>query len=185
MPSPQYQLLHQAIRVAVKAHKDSDREGDNALPYVTHPIDVVNRLRYSAGVTDEAVLCAGALHDLLEDTNYPPEKILRKFGARVMGLVQEMTRTEPHDEQRLQATPEQLAKIRSELLLSDIKNMSPEAQQIKLADRASNLESALVTRDEVRLGRLIKQTKLILKIIPRALAPNLWDQVRDATLQSD
>lgn len=137
----------------------------------------MNRLRYVGGVENEDVLCAGLLHDAVEECGVPLEKIEAKFGPACAGLVREMTRTEPDEERLLGLTEPQVWELRSELLLNDIRGMTPAAMAIKLADRASNLESALVTRSGEKRARYIRQSYMILEAIPRAVSPGLWDSI--------
>lgn len=167
------------MKLAWKEHKDSDREGEAPLPYATHPFDVVNILRYVGGVQDEDVLCAGALHDTLECTDLKPEKIEKTFGSRVLGLVQEVTRREPTEEETKGLSPKKKWAMRSEILLAEIEKMSPEAQTIKLADRLSNLTTALASGPQEKLERMLPQTRRILEIIPEAVCPPIWRRIRN------
>lgn len=176
MSDSQTSHLHRALKLAFKAHKHQNRDGTSPLPYITHPIDVVNRLRYVGDVQDEYILCAAALHDTLEETDLPPDTIFREFGSEVMDLVFELTREEPdYSEKDLSA--EEIWHLRSQILIDEVGRMSPAAQTIKLADRASNLTSAWLTREGEKLTRYIKQTEWILKKIPREVNPALWDEV--------
>lgn len=170
--------LRKALKLAWKAHKGTDRDGVAPLPYATHPFDVVNILRYVGGVVDEEVLCAGALHDTLEDTDLRPEEIEKLFGARVLALVREVTRREPSEEETRGLTPKKLWTMRSEILLAEIGQMSPIAQTIKLSDRLSNLTAALTSGTPDKLARMIPQTKRILEIVPEAVCPPVWRRIR-------
>lgn len=135
----------------------------------------MNRLRYVGGVTDEDILCAALLHDTLEETDLKPEIIFEEVGANVLDLVIEVTREEPELSDAL--SPEEVWHLRSTKLLDEISAMNPAAQTIKLADRASNLTAAWQVRSEDALARYLKQTEWILKRIPRAVNPALWDEV--------
>ncbi len=72
----------------MSAHKGQTRRGGE--PYSIHPIDVVEILQF-LGVTDENIICAGYLHDILEDTKYSSDMIKSTFGDRVFGIVNELT----------------------------------------------------------------------------------------------
>lgn len=169
--------LHKAVRWAAKLHKNTDRDGEAPLPYITHPLEVLSNLRFLAGVTDEEMLCAAVLHDTLEDTDATGLKIEKKFGPRVRQLVESVTRTEPKAEEIEGKSEAQVWKMRSDLLLKEIREMPPEAQQIKLADRLSNVQGALKTKTGEKLKRYLKQSREILKIVPREVAPELWDAI--------
>ncbi|MFI5385618.1 MAG: HD domain-containing protein [Fimbriimonadales bacterium] len=176
MSSVALPLVHKALKRAVKAHKKQDRDGEAPLPYATHPVDVLNLLRYDAEVTDEEILAAALLHDTLEETDEELEDIEADFGSRVARIVQELTRQEPD---RAGLSPEEIWQIRTQSMLEEIDRMGSEAKLIKLADRASNLRSALLTRTGDGLNRYVRQSQLIIEHIDREVCPVLWDRVRD------
>ena len=60
-----------AYEVAAKAHEHQKRESGE--PYIIHPLNVcMNLTTFKA---DGASLCAGLLHDVVEDTEYTLEDI--------------------------------------------------------------------------------------------------------------
>jgi len=168
--------LHKAIKFASKAHKKLDRDGSDALPYITHPIDVLNLLRYEADVHEEDVLCAAVLHDTLEESDVTEKQIEKAFGKQVLDLVKEVTREEPDVEMR-KLPEKELWKIRNEAMLLEIDKMSDNAKKIKLADRCSNLTAALKTRTGDKLERYVRQSQSILEHIDRSVSPPLWDRI--------
>lgn len=169
-------LVHKALRRTVKAHKKQDRDGESPLPYATHPIDVLNLLRYDAGIVDEAILAAALLHDVLEETDVEPDEIEDDFGVRVLTLVQELTREEPD---RTGLSPEEVWQVRTHAMLQEIDRMSDDAKLIKLADRASNLKNAILTRSGDALNNYVRQSHFILEHIDREICPILWDRIKD------
>lgn len=173
-------LARRALKFATKRHKGQMRDGTPPLPYITHPVDVVNILRYEARETDPELLAAGFLHDLLEETETSDAEIEERFGSRVAQLVLELTRTEPSSDVRAALPDQELWELRNQLLLDGIRAMSVDAQRVKLADRVSNLRGAFATREGVALERYIKQSKMILERIPREVSPILWDWIADA-----
>src|SRR5688500_10578224 len=84
-----------AIEFAVKAHRGQYRDGDEPLPYITHPLDVLANLRYTGEITDKDMLCTAVLHDVVEESGVGFGEIEEQFGERVRELVQELTRVEP------------------------------------------------------------------------------------------
>lgn len=175
-------MLHDAVAFATKRHKGQDRDGAHALPYISHPLDVLVRLRYVGGVSDEALLAAAVLHDTIEETDTTLEELQDKFGARVADLVRQVTRREPTADERKGLSKDQLWELRSGMLLAEIEqDMDPDAWQIKLADRLSNLSEAVMTRSKERLDRYLGQTERILAIISRDTNERLWDALREAT----
>lgn len=171
-------MLHRALKFAYRNHKKQDRDGESPLPYLTHVVDVVNKLRYLGGETDSDVLAAGFLHDILEETDATEAEVRERFGDRVADLVMELTREEPSGEVAAVLPLEELYELRSQLLLDGIARMSPEAMRVKLADRLSNLEGARATRPEEKLRQYEAQSRKLLEIIPRDVCPELWDRIR-------
>lgn len=75
-------------------------------------------------VKDIDILCAGYLHDVLEDTKYGEEQIKEKFGDTVLILVKELTFKE---------------NISSEEYLEGCHKMSANAKLVKVSDVLANL----------------------------------------------
>ena len=136
----------QARDFMVKAHEGQTRRGGE--PYSVHPIDVVKTLEF-LGVKDEDVICAGYLHDVLEDTKYSSDMIKSSFGKRVLDIVNELTF--PDD-------------VSDEGYWKKCGAMSSDAKWVKMADIISNLG----TVDEKSSHFVTKRVKA-LKIIVKGL----------------
>lgn len=162
---------------AVELHRGQMREGDGALPYATHPFDVLARLRSVGGVVDEDLWCAAMLHDVVEETDATFADIEKRFGERIAVLVGELTRQEPTEKERAGLDEQQIYDLRNRMLLEGIRKMSPDAMRVKLADRLANMEEATRTRSGKKLERYVRQTKEILAIIPPEVNPALWQAV--------
>lgn len=172
-------LLEDALTFAVRAHAGQTREGNDPLPYATHPIEVVANLRYVGRVTDQDMLAAGFLHDVLEECPaVSSADIAAQFGKRVSDLVVSVTRHEPTESETRGLSTAEIYTLRSKVLLAEIAQMSEESQTIKLADRLSNLAGSAATRTEDKHKRYINQTREMLRIIPQSVNPALWDSVR-------
>ena len=80
--------VKKAYKMAEIAHKNQFRASGE--PYIIHPLNVcMNLARLHA---DGASLCAGLLHDVVEDTDCTLEDIERKFGKDVATLVDGVTK---------------------------------------------------------------------------------------------
>lgn len=77
-------LIHQAITFATVSHMGQTRKGTR-IPYIVHPYEVGQIL--TAAGADTEVICAGLLHDTVEDTAATLEDIRILFGDRVAVLV--------------------------------------------------------------------------------------------------
>lgn len=175
--------VDRAILFATQAHAGQFRDGEDALPYIVHPIEVLTNLRVIGEVTDPKHLAAAVLHDVLEETTASPEEIEKLFGKTVLKLVREVTRREPSSEEVVGLSKEEIWSLRSQILLGEIRLMGKKAQAIKLADRLSNLCEASRTRQGKRLKRYLTQTEELLEIIPPSVNAELHKRLSDLTTQ--
>ena len=164
--------------LAAHLHRGQEREGGAPLPYFTHPMEVLLALRYEGGETDEDLLCAAALHDVIEESGTDLSEIESAVGRRAAGLVGELTRREPTAEETKGMTKDEIWRLRANMLLAEIREMSPDAQRVKLADRLANVREARRTKAGPKWDRYAWQTEEILKIVPRERCPGLWDGIR-------
>ena len=78
------QFLDRAIEFAVHAHSGTERRG-KGFPYVIHPLEA---MAIAATMTsDQEILAAAVLHDVVEDTEITIDEIRTQFGDRVACLV--------------------------------------------------------------------------------------------------
>jgi guanosine-3',5'-bis(diphosphate) 3'-pyrophosphohydrolase len=116
-----------AAHYAAKKHAGQKRK-DDVTPYINHPLEVAELLANAGRVTDEDVLVAALLHDVVEDTPTAPEEIASIFGPAVSGYVEELTddKSLPKEE-------------RKRLQIEHAPSLSKGAKQLKLADKISNM----------------------------------------------
>ncbi|MDB9525071.1 bifunctional (p)ppGpp synthetase/guanosine-3',5'-bis(diphosphate) 3'-pyrophosphohydrolase [Oscillatoria sp. CS-180] len=81
-------LLCRAFEFAYALHKGQKRASGE--PYICHPIEVAGLLRDLGG--DSAMVAAGFLHDVVEDTEVTSEEIENHFGEEVRRLVEGVTK---------------------------------------------------------------------------------------------
>jgi len=84
-PGADIELIGRAYEVAASWHQGQTRRSGD--PYITHPLAVATILA-EAGADDE-MLCAGLLHETIEDTPYTLDALIREFGAKIAALVTE------------------------------------------------------------------------------------------------
>jgi GTP diphosphokinase / guanosine-3',5'-bis(diphosphate) 3'-diphosphatase len=121
-------LLLRAIAFAADKHRMQRRKDIEASPYINHPIALADVLANEANVVDVNVLAAAILHDTVEDTETTLEELAACFGAKIAGIVAEVT-----DDKRLPKAE------RKRLQVEHAHAASPEAQLVKLADKICNL----------------------------------------------
>jgi guanosine-3',5'-bis(diphosphate) 3'-pyrophosphohydrolase len=126
------QKLTKAFLFAAQKHAGQKRKGENQEPYVNHLIEVVDILARHTGGTDVDLLCAGALHDSMEDQGVTHAELVREFGKAVADIVQECT-----DDKSLEKAE------RKRLQIEHAPHKSTSARMLKMADKISNLNSIL------------------------------------------
>jgi guanosine-3',5'-bis(diphosphate) 3'-pyrophosphohydrolase len=120
--------LLQAASFAAKKHRYQKRKGDDAEPYVNHPLEVANLLANVGKIEDYDILIAAVLHDTVEDTETSPAELTELFGERVCGFVLEVT-----DDKSLEKHE------RKQQQVEHAPHLSAGAKQIKLGDKISNI----------------------------------------------
>jgi guanosine-3',5'-bis(diphosphate) 3'-pyrophosphohydrolase len=120
--------LLDAISFAAERHRNQRRKDREASPYINHPIALATVLANDGGVADVEVLQAAVLHDTIEDTETTFDELVARFGARVAGIVAEVT-----DDKNLPRD------VRKRLQIEDAPNKTPQAALVKLADKICNL----------------------------------------------
>lgn len=121
-------VLVRALRFAADKHRAQRRLDVHASPYINHPIAVLSILCEEGGVDDQAVLCAGVLHDTIEDTETTPAELEALFGVDIRDIVLAVS-----DDKRLpKAERKRLQIVRA----ADARH---EARLVKLADKTANL----------------------------------------------
>lgn len=126
-------IVDHAIRFAIEAHEGVARKGTD-LPYIVHPLEA---LAVVATITsDQELLAAAVLHDVVEDAGISIDDIRREFGPHIADIVEGETDQEVQGlshvdswRQRKQATVDRLAKA------------SRDVQIVALGDKLSNMRS--------------------------------------------
>lgn len=125
-------------------------------PYIVHPVEVASLVR--SVTSDENVIAAALLHDVIEDTKVTPHDLLCVFGLEVVKLVIEVTDvSRPEDGNR---------EVRKAIDRAHLANASPEGQTIKLADLICNTQS-IVEHDPKFAKVYLKEKSLLLEVLTR------------------
>jgi (p)ppGpp synthase/HD superfamily hydrolase len=122
------ELISRAYEVAEYWHQGQTRRSGD--PYITHPLAVAAILA-DAGADDE-MLCAGLLHETIEDTPYTLAALIREFGAKVAALV---TETAALDHAKGHG------RRRAARVMAAAESADARAVMIKLADRLHNMRT--------------------------------------------
>ena len=124
--------VRKAYELAAKAHAKQKRESGE--PYIIHPLHVCMNLTLFKA--DGATLCAGLLHDVVEDTEYTLEDIEKQFGKDVAHLVDGVTKiSNLHFNTKDEATNANIRRLINSL------NDDVRIIIIKLCDRLHNMQT--------------------------------------------
>lgn len=135
-------IVDKAIVFAVNAHCGAVRKGTD-MPYIVHPIE---SCAIAASITcDKEIIAAAVLHDVVEDSEYTKEDLLKEFGERVANLVCSDTEDKMRD-----IPAEKSWKLRKQSTLNFLEKATREEQIICLADKLSNMRA--IYRDYNCLG---------------------------------
>lgn len=127
-------LVERAYNIAETAHSNQLRMSGE--PYVTHPIEVAVIL-VDLGMDTESV-CAGLLHDVVEDTELDLGDVKKQFGDDVAALVDGVTKL---GRVPLTTKEEQQAENIRKMLMAMAKDVR--VIIIKLADRLHNMRTLM------------------------------------------
>ena len=124
--------INHAFEMARIYHESQTRKSGE--PYIIHPLNVAVTL--SRLNTDTETICAGLLHDVLEDTTITYDEIKEKFGKEVLKIVEGVTKL---NRLNFLSKRQELAENFRKLFLaiaSDVRVVL-----VKLADRLHNMST--------------------------------------------
>ena len=167
-----------SYQFAVNAHNGVYRKSGEE--YVTHPIAVAQILLDSQ--KDCTTVCAGLLHDVIEDTDYTAEDILSLFqnerGQDVVKLVEGVTKVGRRVDMSKQAiTYASLRKLMTSCA-SDIRVV-----EVKLADRLHNMRTAKYWSEETRKRKIQETTQVYIPLAERTGAYRIKNELEDICFQ--
>ena len=146
-PDAEVELLERCYRFAQEAHEGQQRKSGE--PYFTHcakTAEILAELRL-----DTHTICAGLMHDVLEDTRITRQEMLVRFGANIANLVEGVTKIGQYKPSVTSQAPDiastiehrvhrkRQAETYRKLLLATAEDMR--VILIKLADRLHNMET--------------------------------------------
>jgi len=125
-------LIRQAFLFAYQLHQGQYRKSGE--PYINHPIAVAGLLRYLG--SDDTMIAAGFLHDVIEDTDVTPEELEEQFGEEVRNLVEGVTKLSKFN---FSSKTERQAENFRRMFLAMAKDIR--VIVVKLADRLHNMRT--------------------------------------------
>ena len=161
LPASTCDAVGDAVTFALRFHGDQKRP--TGAPYAEHLLEALEVLVRGAGVSDPDVLCAAVLHDVVEDTPCTIGGVRAAFGDRVADMVGWVTKPDAEEGADKKAV--------KEAYLKHLADAPDDAIVVKLADRASNVQT-------LRNLRLDKQrdyyAQTVAYILPLAASRGWW-----------
>ena len=141
-------LIEKAYSYAYEKHKDQKRSSGE--PYFVHVLNVAYELAKLK--TDPNTICAGLLHDVIEDCGVKKEEFVEEFGEEIYEMVEAVTKISNlkfTDEKEYQAVNHRKILI---AMAKDVRVIL-----VKLVDRLHNMRT-LEYLPEVKQKRIAKET---------------------------
>ncbi len=135
-------MLDRAIVFAVRAHAGTERRG-KGFPYIVHPMEAMEIV--ATMTSDQELLAAAALHDVVEDTDVSVEDLRAEFGDRIANLVAAESDTFEDG-----VSEEDSWHARKREAIARLAAASKEAKMVALGDKLSNMRS--IARDYSVMG---------------------------------
>lgn len=126
------ELIASAFQFAYNLHEGQYRRSGE--PYIAHPVAVAGLIRDLGG--GSAMIAAGFLHDIVEDTDTTCEEIEEKFGESVRHLVEGVTKLSKFN---FSSKTERAAENFRRMFLAMAKDIR--VIVVKLADRLHNMRT--------------------------------------------
>lgn len=122
-------LFDRAVKFATEAHQGTERRG-KGYPYLLHLMEAA--IIVASITTDQELLAAAMLHDVVEDTEVTLEQVRAEFGERVAELVKNETAPDS----------DQLSwRQRKETQLAQLVAAPYDSKVVAIGDKLSNLRT--------------------------------------------
>src|SRR5512147_52729 len=148
-PDADIELLRRAYVFSAFEHKGQLRHSGE--PYLVHPLEVADLLAEMK--LDVVAIASGLLHDIVEDTQTPIERITELFGSDVAHVVEGVTKLGAIS---FSSSEERQAENFRKMLLAMVDDIR--VILVKLADRLHNMRT-LHHLPEERRARIAQETR--------------------------
>ena len=127
------ELLDRAIIFAVHSHGGTERRG-KGFPYIVHPLEAVEIV--ATITSDQELLAAAALHDVVEDCGVSIDIIRTEFGEHVASLVASESETPINNKSEQDSWRE-----RKQAAINRLRQTSYEGKIVAIGDKLSNMRA--------------------------------------------
>ncbi len=160
-------LWQEASAFAARAHRHQMRR-DGRTPYYSHCVRVAMTVALKFGCTDDKVLAAALLHDVIEDTLADYDDVLQHFGPEVADMVAALSKDmrlveserEPAYDAQLTQGPWEARLVKLADVYDNLSDAETEAARTKLIGKAQRALQ-LADGDE----RLAKACQIVHELI--------------------
>ena len=169
-----FEMITQAYHYAEKAHEGQMRQSGD--PYITHPIAVAQIL-LELGMDTETI-CAGLLHDVVEDTSSTLDDIKKLFGSDVSLMVDGVTKlTKLNYSTKEQRQAENVRKM----LLAMAKDVR--VIIVKLSDRLHNMRTGEYWKEYKRREKALETMEVYAPLADRLGIRSIKEELEDISLR--
>lgn len=135
-------LFDKAAIFAIKAHANTERRG-KGFPYIIHPMEAAEIV--ATITSDQELLAAAVLHDVVEDTDVTIDEIRKTFGNRIADIVYSES-----DKQIVGKTESESWHERKQAAIDKLAKASRDSKIVALGDKLSNIRA--IARDYNEIG---------------------------------
>ncbi len=172
-------IIDKAIVYATKHHSGVKRKGKE-IPYIVHPMEVMGII---ASITDDPdVIAAGALHDLIEDTDVTYDDIEKEFNKKVADIVAAESKN------MLPGYHEGMTwKEERELAFTELKKQTVDVKIVALADKLSNIKAIYIDKTKIgdKIWELFKEKNPSVHKWRFSNLLNCFDELKDTIAYKD
>ncbi|MCI5840187.1 MAG: bifunctional (p)ppGpp synthetase/guanosine-3',5'-bis(diphosphate) 3'-pyrophosphohydrolase [Peptoniphilaceae bacterium] len=143
------EIIYKAFSLAKEKHRGQKRNSGE--DYIIHPLAVANILADLK--MDDNTICAGLMHDVLEDTDFTEEQMKNEFGEEITFLVNGVTKLKNLN---LKSREEEQAENIRKMVMS--MTVDPRVIVIKLSDRLHNMRT-LEYKTEIKQKKTALETR--------------------------
>lgn len=137
-------LFDDAVVFATRAHAGAERKG-KGFPYIVHPLEAASIV--ATMTSDQELLSAAVLHDVVEDTDVTTDDVRARFGDRVATLVASDSEDPVADKSERASWHE-----RKQAAIDRIAAASHDAKVVALGDKLSNMRAIDLDHDALGEG---------------------------------
>lgn len=167
--------IYKAYKFAEALHSDQKR--DSGEPYIIHPLSVAIILAHMHA--DKDTICAGLLHDVIEDTDTTKSNIGMLFNGNIAKLVENVSKLELDEFNNIHKM-DNSAYIRKLITSS---GLDLETLIIKLADKLHNMRTLDHKKPVKRRSTALETLELFTPLAYRIGSYNIKNELEDLSLK--